>query len=258
MNSKLYDGTVAHNRLKPKPHKFKYSIYFTYIDLDELENLFTKSFLWHTSKPALIRFDRRDYHGDPNQDLREAVRDTIEQKLGFRPEGPVRMLTHLKYFGYIFNPATFYYCFSEDGKTLEAILAEVTNTPWKERHAYALSTVSDSNGKSVFQFNREKEFHVSPFMDMDHQYDWRFTLPGRTLSVHMISNKDGEEYFSATLNLKRRELTPGSLLRAVFSYPLITGKVIFGIYWQALRLKIKRIPYYPNPGKLKSQVNGTV
>ena len=247
MQSCIYEGQVRHGRRHPVEHAFKYRVFMMFLDLEELPTLFRKRWFWSTRRPALARFRREDHLGPPQEPLRTSILDLVEQEIGKRPAGPVRLLTNLSYFGYCFNPVSFFYCYAEDGETLEAIVAEVNNTPWGERDTYVLP-VADT-GEQVLRFNPEKKMHVSPFMPMEVSYDWSFLVPGDRLSVFMANNIAGERVFSASIMLERREISGTSLARVLAKYPFMTLKVIAGIYWQALRLWIKRCPFYPHPTK---------
>ncbi|MGZ9014346.1 MAG: DUF1365 domain-containing protein, partial [Burkholderiales bacterium] len=163
--------------------------------------------------------------------------------------GPVRMLTHLRYAGYCFNPVTFYYCYDGDGAAVSDIVAEITNTPWNERHAYVLAAEADEGRGAMHRYRFEKCFHVSPFMGMEVRYDWRFSTPGQTLAVHMRDVAAGRLMFEATLSLQRTPITGASLARTLAAFPVMTLKVIAAIYWQALRLWLKRAPFHPHPTK---------
>jgi DUF1365 family protein len=221
-----------------------------YIDLDELPSLFKGRWLWSADRPAPAWFRRRDYLGDPDVPLEEAVRSRVAQANGVRPQGPIRLLTHLRYFGYCFNPVSFYYCFDPSDSHVETIVAEITNTPWSERHSYVLSETmnrSDSERKKRFQF--AKDFHVSPFLPMDMAYDWRFVDPGRELVVHMENTEKGATVFDATMHLSRQEMNGPTLAKTLAFHPLMTWKVIAAIHWQALRLWWKRAPFYIHPSK---------
>ncbi len=248
--SALYVGHLRHRRFAPRRNDFRYRIYFTLIDLDELSTLFDGRWFWSSRRPALAWFRRADYLGDPATPLIEAVRDRVEQETGRRPSGPIRLLTHLRQFGYNFNPVSFYYVYDATGRELETVVAEITNTPWDERHSYVLSVAkAERVGAKVLRWQFDKRFHVSPFLPMDMRYDWRFTAPGDSLDVHMENWREGRCDFDSTLTLRRLPLTSGSLARALASFPLMTLKVSWLIYWQALRLWWKRTPFFVHPEK---------
>ncbi|NIM52217.1 MAG: DUF1365 family protein [Gemmatimonadales bacterium] len=249
MNSCIYEGVVRHRRTRPVAHAFRYRLFMMYLDLDELPELFDGRWLWSARRFAPAWFRRGDYLGDPSVPLATAVRDLAERRTGRRPTGPIRLLTHLRYFGYVMNPVSFYYCFDQEGETVETILAEITNTPWNERHTYVLGPADNLENGRVKRRQIAKAFHVSPFMSMDQWYDWRFSTPGRRLVVHMQNFAEGRKLFDATLALRRRQITGRSLAATLARYPLMTARVVAAIYWQALRLWAKRAPFYVHPAK---------
>jgi uncharacterized protein len=244
MHSALYTGLLRHRRFAPHGHEFSYRLFMVYVDLAELKEVFRGRWLWSAARPAVAWLRRRDYLGDPAVSLDTAVRDRVAAKTGVRPEGPIRMLTHLRYFGIGFNPVTFYYCFDREDRRVQSIVAEITNTPWNERHAYVLP---DLGPAAVLRYRLGKEFHVSPFMPMDLRYDWRFSQPGERLSVHMEDLHDERKIFDATLTLERREISGAALATALIAFPFMTARVVAAIYWQALRLWLKRIPFHSHP-----------
>jgi DUF1365 family protein len=245
MHSSIYKGWVRHRRSAPARHEFRYRIFMLYLDLAELPQLFDGAPLWSARRRALAWFKRADYLGKPEVPLDAAVRDLVEERTGARPAGPIRLLTHLRYFGYCMNPVSFYYCFNEAGNQLETIVAEITNTPWKERHQYVLA-VRD-RGARLARFEFDKGFHVSPFMPMDMRYQWCFSAPLRRLFVGMRNFKDGGQVFDATLALEREPISRAALLRVLAAFPLMTLKVIAAIHWQALQLWLKRTPFHRHP-----------
>lgn len=247
MNSAIYKGVLRHRRFAPTQHEFTYSIFMMFLDLDELDSVFSKTFLWSSRHFNLAYFRRKDYLGPNNLSLKEAVKEKVKTETGTRPKGRICMLTHLRYFGYCFNPVTFYYCYSEDGKSVETIVADITNTPWKEKHAYVLSASLNEGSESKKRYRFKKKFHVSPFMPMDLDYDWRFTDPSDQLSIHMDVNRFDKKIFDSTLTMKREQISPSRLNSLLLSYPFMTLKVILGIYVQSLLLKLKKTPYFRHP-----------
>lgn len=305
MKSCLYIGHIQHRRHAPRANEFRYRIYMTLLDLDELPTLFDRFWLWSSKRPALAWFRRKDFHGDASKPLVDSIRETVQQHTGKRPSGPIRLLTHLRYFGFSFNPVSFYYVYDAADAHVETIVAEITNTPWKQRHCYVLDTqyslpvpspsrerarvrvrVSDDapalsaeidrknsehphpalslEGEGIrerkemkaaqWRWQFDKRFHVSPFMPMDMQYDWRFSAPDDALRVHMENRREGRKEFDATLTLQRQEITSASLARALLNFPLVTLQVVALIHWQALKLLIKRVPFHTHPDKLTTKV----
>ncbi len=243
-----YEGWVRHRRYEPVQHGFRYPLFLMYLDLAELPQLFDGSPGWSARRPALARFRRSDYLGDPGRPLREEVLDTVEERTGSRPDGPVRLLTQLRQYGFSFNPVSFYFCFEPEGEKVEAVLAEVTNTPWGERHSYVLRRDGDG---AVLSERMAKEFHVSPFLAMDGDYEWRVSEPNGSLQVHISTRRKGAAVFDATLSLKRRELEPKLMRRLLVRYPAASLAVVARIYLQALRLKLKGVRHYPHPERAR-------
>lgn len=243
-SSCLYEGIVTHRRSRPFVHEFRYRVFMAFLDLSEIERVFSGRWFWSSARPALARYRRADHFGDPAAPLDRCVRDLVEERTGRRPSGRVRLLTHLRYYGYVINPISLYYCFDESDSTVEAIVAEVTNTPWGERHCYVLA---GPPGAVDGQLWTAKELHVSPFMPMDMRYHWRVMSPGDRLSVQ-IENHDAEGcLFTAGMRLERRELSGWQLSRVLLRFPVMTLQVAAGIYWQAARLWWKGGAFHPHP-----------
>jgi DUF1365 family protein len=259
MHSALYHGWLEHRRRRPREHAFRYRLFMAYLDLAELDRVFRGRWLWSTSRLALARFDRRDHFGDPDEPLGESVRRLVAERTGVRPAGPIRLLTHLRYCGHVFNPVSFYYCFDASDTRVETVVAEVTNTPWGERHCYVLP--SPAHARGGFGARSTKAMHVSPFHPMALEYRWRFGVPGERLRVGMalVPQRDGgmdpvdtAPVFGASMALERVPITARSLAGALLRFPLMTMQVVAAIHWQALRLWLKRVPVHDHPSKTSS------
>ncbi len=246
----IYEGTIRHRRHLPRPNKFQYRLFFMFLDLDELPTVLDIHPLWSNQQVNLAYFRRRDHFGDPKIPIKQAVQNLVEERLGQRPQGPIRLLTHLRYFGHCFNPASFYYCYNPEDTDVETIVLEIHNTPWGEHFCYVLGAEDNIHPlKGWRRHTGAKIFHVSPFIDMDIHYDWRFRLPGEKLGVHIIDYQKESKLFDATLALERRPLNRQALSRLLLIYPAMTVEVVILIYWQALRLILKRTPFFTHPEK---------
>lgn len=244
MKSRLYEGIVRHRRHTPRSHAFAYRVAMPYVHLDELQEVFALSRFWSHTGRAPAEFRRSDFLGDPAQELQEEVRRRIREETGAEQTGPIYLLANMRYFGYAMNPIACYYCFSEDESRLEYVVAEVNNTPWDERHSYVLPAADSGRWlKTAF----DKAFHVSPFNPMAMRYHWRSNTPEKRLVLHMENRQEQETVFDATLSLRAKPMTARNLNTLLLTYPFLTAKVGLGIYWQALRLYLKRTPVYTHP-----------
>jgi uncharacterized protein len=255
MHSAIYRGWLEHRRMAPRRHAFRYPLFMVYLDLAELDGVFAGRWLWSTRRWALARFDRRDHFGDPAVPLEQAVRDLVAERTGTRPRGPVRLLTHLRTFGHVFNPVSFFYCFDETDERVVTIVAEVTNTPWGERHCYVLEGAPAAAGGRWVRAHSAKAMHVSPFHPMGLDYHWGFRLPDAQLAVHMAltpraaPHSPSTPVFDATLMLQRAPITTATLAAVLLRFPLMTLQVVAAIHWQALKLWFKSVPVHDHPAK---------
>lgn len=250
MNSGIYVGNIRHRRFSPVRHHFDYPIFMPLIDLDELGELKQKIRGFGTSLLSFARFKRDDYiSGDSS--LQQTIRQKVKQLTGEWIDGKILMLCQLRYCGLYFSPLNLYYLYDRENRW-RYMLAEVSNTPWNERHYYVIPAVSDWQEK---MWQDQKAFHVSPFNPMTQQYHWRINEPGEHLFVHLETcndnffndDKANKKTFDATMALNRRPFTTGELLTLLVKTPIMAVKVVFGIYWQALKLWLKGAPFYPHP-----------
>jgi len=243
----VYEGWVRHRRHAPHAHAFRYRLYMMYLDLAELDGLFARRWFWSVDRRNLTEFRRSDYLGEPHVPLADAVRARIRATGRRAPTGPIRLLAHLRTFGHCFNPVAFYYCYAEDGVTLDTIVAEITNTPWKERHSYVLPVAEAERHAGALHWGFHKVFHVSPFLPMQRDYAWHLTPPDQELRVHMDVLDAGTRDFDATLVLARRPVTGFNLARVLLRYPAMTLRVVAAIHWQAFLIFLRRNPVYDHP-----------
>ena len=244
--SAIYEGTLRHRRFVPRSHEFSYRQSMLYLDVAELPELFRDVPLWSAERPALARWHRDDYLGPQEQDLGECVRARVAEELGRAPRGPVRMLTQCRFAGLCFNPITVYYCFDHEhgSERLDAIVAQVTNTPWGERHRSVIDC-TDQPARQQTRF--AKAYHVSPFNPLDMTYHWYSKRPGERLLVHLENHAGGHRHMDATLSLQRRPISRSALLALLWRRPSYAAQTVTRIYWQALQLWLKRSPVYPHP-----------
>lgn len=254
INSCVYRGYVSHRRFEPA-HQFRYSTSWMFLDLDEIDYLVQTRRCFSTRKFAPMSFFRSDHAGDPQVSLKSAIAMKIREECGVAVSGPIRLLTQLRHFGVYFSPINVYYCFADD-QQLVALVAEVSNTPWNERHSYVLWE-GNRTADNPACYSHPKAFHVSPFMDMHAHYDWQIHPPDAHLKLSLACRKEGKTTFHAALDLRRVVLTDNQLMLSFMRRPIAAAHIMSAIYFQALRLWIKKCQFYPHPQTVrKSQSTG--
>lgn len=247
--SGFYTGSVMHHRLRPRQHRLRYSIFYMLLDLDEVDALANKLRLFSHNRFNLFSLHDRDHGEGAAQSPRDRIVRHL-QEAGIETDGPIRLLTMPRILGYAFNPLSIYFCHRSDD-SLSAIFYEVNNT-FGQRHNYLIPVPPGTQG-AIRQESR-KSFYVSPFMTTDMMYSFSIAPPGKDLSVSVMGRDDDGPLIIAKLTAVRQDLTDASLARAFVVYPLLTFKVIVGIYWEALLIWLKGIRLQPRPSPPDRQV----
>jgi DUF1365 family protein len=248
IENRIFVGKVRHRRYSPKRHEFNYKIFMFCFDISKIQQVFEASRWFSMERLNWFTFKRAKHVGPPTQPLDLAVREHIKEKTGKSPQGKIFLVTHLSTLGYCFNPISLYMVFKPDSDEIEMLLTEVTNTPWGEQHIYILDT-PQAVKKNTYQYAFKKILHVSPFMQMEHEYRLNFKVDNSQLILHMDSHKDNELHFDATLSLSALALNSNNIKIMMRRFPFMTYKVTASIYWEALKLLFKRVPFYAYPKK---------
>lgn len=258
MRSRIYEGVVRHRRFEPVAHAFQYRLFMVCLALDELPRLTGRDGMISASRHRSSSFLRRDHLYGRAGSLDQELRDLVQERTGCRPRGRIELLTQLRYFGYYLSPLNLYFVYSADAPSqVELVVAEVNNTPWNERHCYVLHNGNRTPDDQSLAYRHPKRFHVSPFMDMEMDYQWRIGEPGDELSVSLENYVGPRRLFGAGMDLRRRELSRRTLRRMTRRYPLMTAQIGAAIYYQALRLWWKKCPSFVHPRKKLSQPSST-
>lgn len=239
----IFKGQVSHYRTKPKKHFFKYNVNYLFIDLEHINSAFQNNLFWSLHTFNLAYFNRKDYIGNPSEPIIDSVKKLVMKEIKVKITGKVFLLTTIRYFGFCFNPVSFYYCYDDDEK-LVAIISHITNTPWNEKHAYVHNCKNRNISSKGITF--QKKFHISPFMPMDMKYKWIFTEPRDFLFISMDNFKNNEKIFNAELKLKKRAWSSWELNKILFLTIPMSLKAIFFIYLNAFFLLIKRVKFFPH------------
>ncbi len=247
LESSIYEGNLFHRRLTPAVHEFRYPIYWAYLDIDQLPQLFAKFRVASYNRFNWASFADRDHFGDPGLSIRKRL-DRDAESHGLKlPTGKIFLMTQLRYLGYVFNPISFFYCYNREGK-LEMVLSEVNNT-FGETHNYWLHEGCRIPTVGGFRYRTGKAFHVSPFLPMELGYEFNFTDPAEATTVHIGVSESGQPKFDASMTLTRKDWNEANLLRSLIRFPFTTLMVVWRIHWQAAKLLWKRVPVFDHPAR---------
>jgi len=253
MTHLIFTGHVRHRRFFPKRHQFSYKLFMFCFELANINNTFKDIKYVSIEKFNWFSFRRKNYLNESTIPLEEYARKLVMNRYGIYPKGKIYLLTQLSCLGYCFNPISIYFIFDEENRNLDYLILEVTNTPWGERHKYVLKH-SDKPKNEIYSYEFQKELHVSPFMSMNYSYQLNLKLNNEKIVVHMENHIEGKKDFDATLILKAQDNC--SIKKIFWHSPLITYKVAAAIYWQALKLWIKGVPFHAHPNSNKRTSNG--
>lgn len=246
MNSSLYKALVMHNRLAPKPHRFHYNVFMFYIDLDEIEMLRKKLFLFSHNRFNFFSFKDKEHlqlpldKPDTTKSTKQHIIEYLRQNGVIFSGGKIMLLTNLNVLGYNFNPVSFYFCFDEKNEPL-CCIAEISNT-FREMKPFFLG--KEHLRDHTFHLNTTKYFYVSPFIDHDTNFDFNLTIPGEKLNIKIDDYKDEKRFFISTLTGTKKPLNNRNLIWYSIRFPFITLKVIGLIHWNAMLLWMKKIHYH--------------
>jgi len=240
----IYEGTARHLRITPTRREFAPRLFLAYLDVDALPGSLDPLPGWSGRRRAPVHFRRRDFFDGGSGPLGDAVRDLVDERLGRRPEGPVHLLAHVRTFGWLFNPLAVYYCWNREGRALDALILEVTNTPWNDRHCYVIDARNADGTQTV-----AKSMHVSPFLPMDLDYRVSWTTPGERLRLDIEVMRNGTTVFSAGLALRRSVLDRRRAVGVLLRHPVAPLRVSLAIYRRALALFLARVPLYRHPAE---------
>ncbi|HBV76363.1 MULTISPECIES: DUF1365 domain-containing protein [Vibrio] len=269
----IYTGKIRHRRFTPAKHSFSYPLTMLGLELNELNTINQQHWILGTQWYRPVRFHEKDYIKSEPGNLSERIKHKVAKLGGDWNGHRVMMLAQCRFFGVYFSPVNFYYCFKND-VDCQYLLAEVSNTPWNERHYYLIVMGGEDT--------TEKAFHVSPFMSMEMKYHWKVSTPNNKALIHIENhnniekkigneiqinnnaeiNKKSHKVFDATVALTKISMQPTNnhsitKMKSATTWewlrlPFMTFKILQGIYWQALKLFAKKVPFVPYKPKRSS------
>jgi len=232
-----------HNRLEPKVHRFHYNVFMFYVDLDELDALAKKHFMFSSNKWNFFSFRDREHLQLPadNPDQSKTTKQHILDYLAsnnIHGVERIMLLTNMNVLGYNFNPVSFYICHDKTGNVVCSVV-EVSNT-YREMKTFLVTEKKDEK----YYLNTTKYFYVSPFIDHDANFEFVVGVPDEKLNIRIDDIKEGRKIFISTLTGIRKEFSGWNLFKYFLRFPVIPLQVMFLIHWNALLLWLKKIPYH--------------
>ena len=246
----IYSGFVTHERFKPKKHFFSYKTFSLLIDLNEIEDIEKKIKFFSYNKFNILSFYNLDHGNRDGSSLIKWVKNTLKKsKLNFKI-GKIKLLCYPRFFGYVFNPLSIFYCYDKNLK-LKVILYEVKNT-FNEQHTYIFRCSTSSN---LILHKCNKKFYVSPLIEMETFYNFRLLKPGKKLNVLIKQNDKKGLLLIARQTGKRLNLSSKNLFFEFLKHPLMSFKVILAIHFEAFRLWSKGIKHVKKKIKINNSMS---
>lgn len=243
-------GHVVHHRKHPKLHRFKYNMSWCLLDLKQLDST-TQNHRWFSRNAFnIVSIKDTDYIDEKNKPIESKIQDYLKSQTHQSFKGRVLLFTHPRFLGCGFNSVNFYLCYEKD--KLCHIVSEINNTPWGEKHLYFHDLKKHSQPAQNATFTFSKSFHISPFAEMDIDYTWNFQLTDQNFDVSMQLDQQGKNIMNVVLKTQLQPMTAKNQLKWLMTRPFQGVKMLSGIYWQALKIWLKGIPFFSHPESQKT------
>ncbi len=250
MQNQYCTGHVVHHRQHPKKHRFKYHMSWCLFNLSQLDQTIKNNRWFSLNAFNLISIKNKDYINDEQVSIKDKIHDYLVSQTQHPFDGQVYLFTHPRFLGCGFNSVNFYLCY--ENKQLSYIVSEINNTPWGQKHLYFHDLKCDSQHAHDATFRFSKSFHISPFAEMDIDYAWNFKITDQQFDVSMQLDQKGKTIMNVVLKTQLQPMTDKNQLKWMITRPFQGIKMLSGIYWQALKIWLKGIPFFSHPKSQKT------